>query len=131
MQRPCRQVVIDALDDLGERDRLSYTERTSWEEPYPPSFVEERLETLRRDLRWTRRLIVGLFIFVGIASWVGMEFGWGTLWLKYGIPGLLIPQLPTVYMLIRNGKAEALYALLREFDGQSGEPVEPSLAEVA
>ena len=111
-----REPIVDALNDLGEYDRLTYEQRTSWDAPYPPSFVTDRLETLRRDLWWTKRLIFGLIIFAGIAAWLGMELGWGTSVFAYGIGLLLVPQLPTISRLIRDAKAEQLYTLLHQLD---------------
>ena len=48
MQSPCRPALVSALDDLGERDALTYDQRTAAEMPYPSSVVDERLEALQR-----------------------------------------------------------------------------------
>jgi hypothetical protein len=116
-----RDAIVKALDDLGERDGLSYAERTSGEAPYPPSFVADRLKTLRRDLWWTKRFIFGLIIFVGIAAWLGMEGGWGRPVFAY-VGLLLVPQIPTISRLVRDAKAEQLYSLLHQLEGEQAKP---------
>lgn len=115
---PARQALVDALDDLGERDRLSYAERTSWDEPYPPAFGAERLEALRRDQWWTKRLVFGILGGASIVLALGTWLGWPRSVLVSAIPFLVVPQLPTIHNLIRNGKAKQLYALLHQLEGE-------------
>lgn len=115
-----RRIVVEALDDLDERGRLSEEKHTSGDEPYPPSFVEDRLEVLRRNLWWTKRFLSGLIIVVGVAAWVGMEIGWGRSVFAY-VGLLLVPQIPTIPRLIRDAKAEQLYSLLHRVEGEQAE----------
>ena len=72
---PARQVIVDALDELGERDTLSYEQRTAADEPYPPSVVEERLKTFRRSQRILR---VFLGVVAGLVTLLlaGSNVGW-------------------------------------------------------
>ena len=114
---PARQVVVDALDELGERDTLSYEQRTAADEPYPPSVVEERLKTLRRSQRILR---VFLGVVAGLVTLLlaGADVGWT---LPRSLVGFeLLPLVPpillAVYKLIEEGKAEQLYALLARVD---------------
>lgn len=117
-----RTAIVEALDELGERSALSYAERTSWDEPYPPSFVEERLDDLRRDEWWTKRLLFGILGGVAVAVWVGVWLQWPLSTLVHGVPLLIIPQFPVINLLIRRSKSEQLYALLHQLEGTS-EPV--------
>jgi hypothetical protein len=114
---PARQVVVDALDELGERDTLSYEQRTAADEPYPPSVVEERLKTLRRSQRILR---VFLGVVAGLVTLLlaGADVGWT---LPRSLVGFeLLPLVPpillAVYKLVEEGKAEQLYALLARVD---------------
>ena len=114
---PARQVVVDALDELGERDTLSYEQRTAADEPYPPSVVEERLKTLRRSQRILR---VFLGVVAGLVTLLlaGSNVGWT---LPRSLVGFeLLPLVPpillAVYKLVEEGKAEQLYALLARVD---------------
>ena len=114
---PARQVIIDALDELGERDTLSYEQRTAADEPYPPSVVEERLKTLRRSQRILR---VFLGVVAGLVTLLlaGADVGWT---LPRSLVGFeLLPLVPpillAVYKLVEEGKAEQLYALLARVD---------------
>ena len=114
---PARQVVVDALDELGERDTLSYEQRTAADEPYPPSVVEERLKTLRRSQRILR---VFLGVMAGLVTLLlaGADVGWT---LPRSLVGFeLLPLVPpillAVYKLVEEGKAEQLYALLARVD---------------
>ena len=114
---PARQVVVDALDELGERDTLSYEQRTAADEPYPPPVVEERLKTLRRSQRILR---VFLGVVAGLVTLLlaGADVGWT---LPRSLVGFeLLPLVPpillAVYKLIEEGKAEQLYALLARVD---------------
>lgn len=125
-----RSAIVEALDDLGERDALSYDERTSWDQPYPPSFVAERLEALRRDEWWTKRLLFGTFGGVAIALWTGLWLDW-PLFVLAQAPLLIIPQFPIINMLVRRSKAQELYALLHRLEGPSEPVMERSEAEVS
>ena len=114
---PARQVIVDALDELGERDTLSYEQRTAADEPYPPSVVEERLKTLRRSQRILR---VFLGVVAGLVTLLlaGSNVGWT---LPRSLVGFeLLPLVPpillAVYKLVEEGKAEQLYALLARVD---------------
>ena len=114
---PARQVVVDALDELGERDTFSYEQRTAADEPYPPSVVEERLKTLRRSQRILR---VFLGVVAGLVTLLlaGADVGWT---LPRSLVGFeLLPLVPpiflAVYKLVEEGKAEQLYALLARVD---------------
>ena len=114
---PARQVIVDALDELGERDTLSYEQRTAADEPYPPPVVEERLKTLRRSQRILR---VFLGVVAGLVTLLlaGADVGWT---LPRSLVGFeLLPLVPpillAVYKLIEEGKAEQLYALLARVD---------------
>ena len=114
---PARQVIVDALDELGERDTLSYEQRTAADEPYPPSVVEERLKTLRRSQRILR---VFLGVVAGLVTLLlaGADVGWT---LPRSLVGFeLLPLVPpillAVYKLVEEGKAEQLYALLARVD---------------
>ena len=114
---PARQVVVDALDELGERDTLSYEQRTAADEPYPPSVVEKRLKTLRRSQRILR---VFLGVVAGLVTLLlaGADVGWT---LPRSLVGFeLLPLVPlillAVYKLVEEGKAEQLYALLARVD---------------
>ena len=114
---PARQVVVDALDELGERDTLSYEQRTAADEPYPPSVVEERLKTLRRSQR-ILRVFLGVVAGLVILLLAGADVGWT---LPRSLVGFeLLPLVPpillAVYKLVEEGKAEQLYALLARVD---------------
>ena len=114
---PARQVVVDALDELGERDTLSYEQRTAADEPYPPSVVEERLKTLRRSQR-ILRVFLGVVAGLVTLLLVGADVGWT---LPRSLVGFeLLPLVPpiflAVYKLVEEGKAEQLYALLARVD---------------
>ena len=114
---PARQVVVDALDELGERDTLSYEQRTAADEPYPPSVVEERLKTLRRSQRILRVFLGVVAGFVTLLL-AGVDVGWT---LPRSLVGFeLLPLVPpillAVYKLVEEGKAEQLYALLARVD---------------
>ena len=114
---PARQVVVDALDELGERDTLSYEQRTAADEPYPPPVVEERLKTLRRSQRILR---VFLGVVAGLVTLLlaGADVGWPLLRSLVGFEllPLVPPILLAVYKLVEEGKAEQLYALLARVD---------------
>ena len=114
---PARQVVVDALDELGERDTLSYEQRTAADEPYPPSVVEERLKTLRRSQRILR---VFLGVVAGLVTLLlaGADVGWNVprSLVGFELLPLVPPILLAVYKLIEEGKAEQLYALLARVD---------------
>ena len=114
---PARQVVVDALDELGERDTLSYEQRTAADEPYPPSVVEERLKTLRRSQRILR---VFLGVVAGLVTLLlaGADVGWTfpRSLVGFELLPLVPPILLAVYKLVEEGKAEQLYALLARVD---------------
>lgn len=83
----------------------------------PPAFVAERLEALRRDQWWTKRLVFGVLGGASIVLALGTWVGWLRSVLVSAIPFLVIPPLPTIHNLIRNGKAKQLYALLHQLEG--------------
>lgn len=109
---PVRQVVVNALDELGERDRLSYAQRTASNEPYPPSVAEERLEEIRRGQR-TAWGGIGLTSLIVLLVTPGVLLSWGVMDFWAGVlPGLLVVGWISVRKLLYYGKAEQLYALL-------------------
>lgn len=114
-----RHVIVDALDDLGERDKLSYDQRNRSEMAYPPSVVDERLQNLRRG-RWGYRLAFGFIVGIIVAVGLGYQFDWAIT--EYAV-GLLMMLLPTggitIRRLVYESKAEQLYDLLRELEGGS------------
>lgn len=126
-----RTVVVDALDDLGERSRVSYAERTSWDEPYPPSFVADQLEDLRWDVWWTRRLLFGIWAIATLALSVGTGLGLSRSILVPAILFLVLPQFGPVLTLIRKGKAEELYALLLQIDETTESTASSPVSEAA
>lgn len=120
---PARQVVVDAL---GERDKLSYEQRTAADEPYPPSVVEERLETFRRSQRILRVLLVSV-VAVVVLLLVGADFGWTLPSSLVGVEllPLLVPVVVGGYHLVREAKAEQLYVVLSRLD-EASEPTSES-----
>lgn len=133
MENPCQQAIVDALDELGERDRLSYAQRTASDEPYPPPVVAERLETIRRG-RWTAWAGLGLTGLIALLVALGVLFSWGvTDFLAGVLPGVLVVGWVSIRQLLYYGKAEQLYVLLRGWEGHGKSPtVSPSpVAEVA
>lgn len=121
---PVRTAIVEALNDLGEYDRLSYEQRTSWDEPYPPSFVSDRLETVRR-VQWWLWLILGVAIAGAALVFVGVQLGWaGTDFAS----GLMMMGLPAagigIRWLVHNSKVEQLYALLHQLNDASETPSE-------
>lgn len=124
-----RRLIASALDELGERDRLSYDERSGWDDPYPLSFAEDRLGSLRRDQWWTKRLLSGILIAAGLLAAFGTWLGWST-FLGILIPLLLIPQIPTISTLVRNGRARQLYELLVQIEESGDVESKPAAATV-
>lgn len=124
-----RRLIASALDELGERDRLSYDERSGWDDPYPQSFAEDRLESLRRDQWWTKRLLSGILIAAGLLAALGTWLGWST-FLGILVPLLLIPQIPTISTLVRNGRARQLYELLVQIEESDDVESKPAAATV-
>ena len=71
-----RDAVVDALDDLGEREHIA----PAWldeddETPYPPKAVHERSKRLRERLRWWRGTVFFLILLVGVTGGLGTA-GW-------------------------------------------------------
>ncbi|PQJ35604.1 hypothetical protein BSZ35_14235 [Salinibacter sp. 10B] len=128
--RDARDSIVEALNDLGEYDRLTYEQRTSWDEPYPSSFVTDRLEILRRDQWWLWALLTVMIAAVAllIASvqlgWAGLDFASGFMFMV--LPGAGIG----IRRLVHNAKLEQLYALLHQFDDAPESPDAPT-AEIA
>lgn len=128
-----RQVVVDALDELGEQDRLSYAQRTASDEPYPPSVVEERLEAIRRGL-WEAWGGVGLTGLIALLVTLGVFLNWGmTDFLAGVLPGMLVVGGISVRRLRYYAKAEQLYGLLPGWEDETETKVvsESPVAEVA
>ncbi|WP_158705075.1 hypothetical protein [Salinibacter altiplanensis] len=112
-----RRSIVDALDELGERNSLSYAQRTASDDPYsPPSVVAERLESLRRDrqLAWGMLGLAGVavaFVCLGILFRWPVEFAVGFLLL--GAPALTGGG---IHKLSYGDRAEQLYEVLRRID---------------
>lgn len=88
-------------------------------------FVEGRLEELRRDQwgAWCMLAVVGGMIVI-VA--IGLGVGWSRSVL---VPALLmfgIPQVSTIYQLVRNAKLITLYELLHRLDGKTESAVSMS-----
>lgn len=114
-----RSAIVDALDELGERDRLSYAQRTASDEPYPPSVVEERLEEIRRG-QWTAWGGIGLTGLIVLLVTPGVLLSWGGMGFLAGVlPGLLVVGWISVRRLLYHGKAEQLYALLSKQESET------------
>lgn len=111
-----RSAIVEALDELGERSRISYDERTSWDEPYPPSFVADQLEDPRRDVWWTKRLVFGIWGVAALALSVGTGLGLSQSFVAPAILLLVLPQFGPILTLIRKGTVEELYAPLHQVD---------------
>lgn len=104
------------LNEVGERDWLSYAQQTASDEPYPPSVMEERLEEIRRGQweAWGGIRLTGLIA-------LGVFLGWGMTDILAGVlPGVLVVGWwGSIRRLLYYGRAEQLYVLLR---GREGEP---------
>ena len=120
-----RQAIVEALDDLGERDALTYDQRTAADDPYPPSVVEERLTALQRR-RWGAWAALGLSGVLVAVAYLGSGLDWA---ITEVVMAFLIVAVPlTAYgirTLVYCGKAEQLYALLRRVGEMSA--AEPDL----
>lgn len=130
---PARQLVVDALDEFGERDKLSYGQRTAAaDDPYPPSVVEERLETLRRSLR-VLRILLGSMVVGAALLLVGADVGWTLPRSLVGVEllPLLVPVVVGGYQFVREAKAKQLYVVLSRLDEASEPTSESSVVEVA
>ena len=116
MQSPCRPTLVSALDDLGERDALTYDQRTTAEMPYPSPVVDERLEALRRR-RWVAWGLLGLSGALVAVAHLGSGLGWA---ITEAATAFLIMTIPLAAhgtrTLVYCGKAEQLYALLYRVD---------------
>ncbi len=127
-----RSVIVDALDELGERNKLTYAQRTASDEPYPSSVVADRLESLRRSQRILRILLVILGVAVTLLLG-GADVGW-TLpgWLVgFELLPLLPPVVFAVYKLAEEAKAEQLYALLARLEETAEPRSESTVPEAA
>lgn len=113
---PTRSAIVEALNDLGEYDRLTYEQRTSWDKPYPSEFVANRLEVLRRDQLWLWAFLTVMLagialVFAGIQlDWPGMDFATGFMFMVLPAAGIGIRRL------VHNAKVEQPYALLHQLD---------------
>jgi hypothetical protein len=128
MQTPCRQAIVEALDDLGERDTLTYEQRTAAEMPYPPSVVDERRVALRRR-RWGAWGALGLSALVVTVVYLSNGFDWA---ITEVATAFLIATVPLVAhgtrALVHCGKAEQLYTLLRRVDETAAADQVPAVA---
>jgi hypothetical protein len=122
-----RDAVVDALDDLGEREHIA----PAWldeddETPYPPKAVHERSKRLRERLRWWRGTA-----FFHTAGWghrrtrhCGMDDSRCPVWFLAGFGGGFVGASffadPWTEDQVR---ALQLYDLLTHVDDQS-EPAE-------
>lgn len=119
-----RDAIVDALDDLGEREQLS----SAWlnadeEQPYPPEAVRQRSRRLRWRLQWWRRTFMVLMLLVavtgglGIAGWTIPGFLFGSL---FGFGGAFVVvslfKSPWTEPRVR---ALQLYDLLKQIDTTS------------
>jgi len=128
MDDSCRPALVEALDDLGEGDQLSYAQRTAADIPYPPSVVEERLATLQRQRSW-------LWGVLAVAA-VGTIGGATISWLDWEVSSFLIGLLPgavaaasiAVQRLVYTEKAVQLYAVLHQVDDAPAPASAPAMA---
>ena len=123
-----RTLVVDALDDLGERERIDDAWRAdSDERPYPPKAVRQRSRRLRWRVRGRRIGLLALSLLMAGTGGLGMA--------GVSLPGVLFGLLLGVGVgvlgasLFAAPRAEAqvralpLYDLLKQIDGVS-DPVE-------
>lgn len=113
-----RQAIVDSLDALGERDRLTYDQRNAGnaDAPYPPTVVDQRLTALRRR-RWIACTLFGLSALIVAVTCLGVPFDWS---ITEFVAGLLLATVPMVghgvRLLVYCRQAETLYRLLRTTD---------------
>lgn len=123
--QPC-QAIVEALDDLGERDALTYVQRTAADDPYPPSVVEERLAALQRR-RWGAWAALGLSGVLVAVTYLGSGLDWT---ITEVVMAFLIVAVPLtgygIRTLVYCGKAEQLYALQHRVGEMSA--ADPDLA---
>jgi hypothetical protein len=130
-----RDAVVQALDDLGEREHISSAWREENDAPYPPKAVHERSQRLRERLQWRRRAFIVLMALVGITGGLGTA-GWT-------IPGALTGFLSgfgsafVVVSLFTDPWAEGrmralqLYDVLKQIDGEGSTVSTPLAADPA
>lgn len=115
--------IVQALDDLSEREQFSSAWLEENDDPYPPKAVHERSQRLRERLQWRRGAFIVLMTLVGITGGLGTA-GWT-------IPGALsgfllgfgsafvVASLFTDPWAEDQIRALQLYDLLRELDDPS------------
>ena len=116
---PTRSAIVDALDELGEREHISSAWVEAGTEPYPPSVVKERVEESRRG-QWTAWGGIGLTGFIVLLATPGVLLSWGGMSpLAGALPGLLVVGWVSIQKLLYLGKAEQLYALLHNQESET------------
>jgi len=130
-----RDAIVNALDDLGEREKLAEAWTKDADPPYPNEAARNRSKRLRWGLRWRRAGFFVLMLLVGLTGGLGIT-GWtipGALsGFLLGFGGMFI-----VVSLFKDPWAEdhvralQLYDLLKQFDNPSNAVSESSTVEAA
>jgi hypothetical protein len=128
-----RRDIVDALDDLNEREEIS----SAWVEdggvPYPPKALQERSKRLQERLQLRRGAFILLMFLVGITGGLGIV-GWT---IPGALPGFLagfggvfvVASLFTDPWAEDQVRALQLYDLLRQLDGDAETVSDPPTAE--
>jgi hypothetical protein len=130
-----RDAIVNALDDLGEREKLAEAWTKDADPPYPNEAARNRSKRLRWGLRWRRAGFFVLMLLVGLTGGLGIT-GWtipGALsGFLLGFGGMFI-----VVSLFKDPWAEdhvralQLYDLLKQLDNPSNAVSESSTVEAA
>lgn len=115
-----RQDIVEALDELGEREQLASAWVEKSDEAYPPEAVRQRAKRLRWRLQWRRGGFVLLMVLMGATGGLGIA-GWafpgvlsGAL---FGVGvGAALGSMFTGLLAEKQIRALQLYDLLREID---------------
>lgn len=116
-----RDAIVDALDDLGEREKISSAWLEEDDEPYPPKVVHERSKRLRWRLQWRRKGVFVLMLLVGVTGGLGTA-EWTIPDVLFGFlagfgGGFAVASLFTDPWAENQVRALQLYDLLEQLDG--------------
>ncbi len=118
-----RDAIVDALDDLGERDQMSSAWVEEDDAPYPPKAVHERSKRLLERLHWRRGAFIVLMLLVGLTGGLGIA-GWtipgGLTAFLFGFGStFVVASLFTDPWAEDQVRALQLYDLLKQIDGET------------
>lgn len=116
-----RETIVQALDDLGEREKIADLWIEDADRRYPPKAVRQRSRRLRWQVQWGWRTFALFMLLVAITGGFGSA-GWtipGVLFgVLLGFGGIIVVLVPfTGPWWAEQVRALQLYDFLKQMDG--------------